>query len=126
MPRHLTENDALESRVFSRPGMLAVGEGETELPMEDSYEIVSVGVYAKTVPVGSSAVLDVKKNGASIYGTPANRPTISAGSHSATIGAHSVLDLAPGDTLRVDTVSVGATTAGGDVSVSVRLRRVVG
>ncbi|HEX4662482.1 MAG TPA: hypothetical protein VH144_02615 [Candidatus Saccharimonadales bacterium] len=75
-------------------------------------------VDAGTAPTGASLIVDVKKNGTTIYTTQANRPTLTAGSQAAN-SVPDVTAFADGDYLTVDIAQVGSTVAGSDVSVMI-------
>lgn len=79
----------------------------------------SIRVSVGSAPTGASIVVDVKKNGTSIFTTTANRPTILAGQTTGLSGTPDVQSLAPGEFLTFDIVSVG-TTPGSDLVVNAR------
>lgn len=113
-----------EPYVFSKTGALTTSTGVARIPIKGgTFNIQSVAAMVNTAPGGASIILDVKKNGVTIFGTAGNRPTIAAGSTSATVGANSVTSVTDGDYLTVDIVQVGSTTAGSDLTLVVRLRR---
>lgn len=113
-----------ENAPFTQPGTLAVKTGTARFPIHGgTYAIDTILAMVGTAPTGASIVIDIKKNGVSIYGTPANRPTIAAGSNSATVGAHTATTVTTGDYLTVDIVSVGSTIAGADLVAHIRLKR---
>jgi hypothetical protein len=76
--------------------------------------IKRVYLRADTAPTGADLIVDVLKNGVSIWAsTPANRAKIAAG---ATAGESTTFDtntLADGDILTVLIAQVGSTVAGG-------------
>jgi len=83
--------------------------------------IVNVEVHVNTAPTGASLIVDILKNGTSIFNvTPANRPTIAAGGTSATSGTPDTTTLAQNDTLTVTISQVGSTVAGSDLVAQVR------
>lgn len=105
---------------FSRQGILSVSTGTLRLPVEGSYTIVGVRLMVGTAPTGQALIVDVNKNGATIYTTQSNRPTIAAGSNSGGPGATpDVTSLVAGDYLTVDIDQIGTTVAGSDLVVSV-------
>jgi hypothetical protein len=106
------------------PGALAVGAGTLRFPVgSGTWAITSVRVTAGTAPTGSAAIVDVHKNGTTIYGTPANRPTVADGANDATGGTASTTSVTAGDYLSVDVDQVGSTTPGADLVVAIRLTR---
>lgn len=112
--------------VFSAENTISVRTGKIGfLVSGGTYVIDSVMARVGTASVGAAVIVDINKNGATIYGTAANRPTIPAGS-SAPVngGVASVTTVTTGDILTVDIDQVGSTTAGGDLSVVIMLRRI--
>jgi hypothetical protein len=108
---------------FSRAGALTVAAGTSRVPMLWPGSFDGVAAMVNTAPTGSSLLVDVNKNGTTIFGTQANRPTIAAGATAATVGANTVTAFAAGDYLTVDVDSVGSTVAGSDLVVTIGLRR---
>jgi hypothetical protein len=82
--------------------------------------ISQVRASVGTAPAGASIIVDVRKNGSTIFTTTANRPTISAGSQYAVAGgAPDVPTIAVGEYWTVDVVQVGSTTPGASLTVTV-------
>ena len=108
---------------FTRPGNLAVVVGTTRLPIPYACVIESVAARLGTAPSGASAIIDVNRNGTTIYGTQSARPTFAPSVSTATVGAHTVTTLAAGDNLSVDVDAIGTTVPGADLVVVVVLRR---
>jgi hypothetical protein len=105
---------------FSKQGTLATTTGALRLPVEGAYTVTGVRLTAGTAPTGASLIVDVNKNGTTIFTTQANRPTIAAGANSGGPGtAPDVTSLAAGDYLTIDIDQVGSTVAGSDLVVSV-------
>ena len=84
--------------------------------------VLGVTAAVNTAPVGSAIVVDVNRNGTSLFAVQANRPQIAAGAN-ATVGsaAPAVVSLATGDYLTVDVDQVGSGVAGADLTVLVRI-----
>lgn len=111
---------------FYKSNTLSVTTGTNRLPIDGTYTIVGTRLMVGTAPAGANIIIDVKKNGTTIYTTQANRPTIVAGQNAGGPGvAPDVTALAAGDYLTVDIVQVGSTTAGADLTVSVVVNKVV-
>jgi hypothetical protein len=105
---------------FSKNGALNVSTGTARLPIEDAYTIIGTRLNVGTAPTGSNLVLDILKNGSTIYTTTSNRPFITAGSNSGGPGATpDVTSLVAGDYITVNILQVGSTIAGSDLTVSV-------
>lgn len=72
----------------------------------------------KTAPTGASLIVDVNKNGTSIWATnQANRLTVAAGAQSGTQTLFDTTSLAEGDYLSLDVDQVGSTVSGADLTV---------
>lgn len=104
---------------FSASGALTV----VTLPMNKrvlrTIHIAKVYVSVNTAPVGAAVIIDVLKNGASIFATSGNRPQIAAGSTVGSSASPDVTTVNPGDYLKVAVTQVGSTTPGSDLFVQV-------
>lgn len=78
--------------------------------------IAGVWVAADTVPVGSDLVVDVHKNGITVFTTQANRPKVADGTSGGVLAVPDVTTLADGDYLTFDIDAVGSGTPGGSLS----------
>jgi hypothetical protein len=74
---------------------------------------------AGVAPTGADLVVDVNKNGATIFATQANRPRIVVGGNGGASATPDTTSVAEGDYLTVDIDAVGSAVAGADVSVGV-------
>lgn len=109
---------------FSRSGALTViaGVGRFRFPFVAT--LLGATAAVNTAPTGASLILDVNKNGTTVYSTQGNRPTIIASAFAtAAETTPDVTAIAIGDYLTVDVDQVGSTIAGSDVTVFVRYRR---
>ena len=110
--------------VFSAQGTLTTRTGSVRFPVVGgTYTIDSVRATVGTAPTGASLIVDVNKNGTTIYGTQSNRPTIAASSTAANGGTASVTTVTTGDYLTVDIDQIGSTVAGADLTVIILLKR---
>lgn len=102
-------------------GELATGAGELVFIVPYAMSISKVRVAAGTAPTGtgSSIIVDVHKNGTTIFTTQSNRPAIAAGSTAGTSGTPNVISVAEGDILTVDIDQVGNTTPGSNLSIAI-------
>lgn len=105
--------------IFSSAGAQTVKTGPSKVPLLGGGTIVAVKGYLNTAPTGATFIVDVNKNGTTIYGTQANRPTWSVSANAATVGAHSVTTYANNDVLSVDVDQIGSSIAGSDLVVVV-------
>lgn len=109
--------------VVGYPGTLVVTAGVSELPVDINCEIVSVVARVSTAPTGAAVIVDLNRNGTTVFTNQANRPAIADGSKSSiVVTSMDVVTLAPGDYLTVDIDQIGSTIAGSDLVVAVRLR----
>lgn len=122
----LTPTDGrIERSDFSYGGPLALTTGTAQLPIEGgTFSIVSVAARVGTAPVGANVVVNLKKNGTTIFDTPADRPTIVDGTNSALVGSWGNTTLTSGDYITVDITQVGSTTPGSDLVVTLRVRKI--
>jgi hypothetical protein len=113
-----------EVATFSRSGTLTVAAGAGRFRFPFAATILGVTAAVNTAPTGASLILDVNKNGTTIFTTQANRPTIAAsGNATTTEPTPDVTAMAAGDYLTVDVDQIGSTVAGSDVTAFVRYRR---
>lgn len=114
---------SVEVHVMSVTGALTVVTGKSRVYLEGSYTVETIRAAVSTAPTGSSLIVDVNKNGTTLFTTQGNRPTISASGFLSTGTAPNVTTFISGDYLTVDLDQVGSTIAGADLTVTVRLRR---
>lgn len=113
----------VEPNTFAVAGTLADAAGKSRLYVEGACEVVSIRASVNTAPAGGTEIVDVNKNGTTLFTTQTNRPTIAAAGFTAT-GTPDVTTLVAGDYLTVDVDADGtATTRAADLTVTVRLRR---
>ncbi len=84
-----------------------------------------VYIHVKTAPTGASIIVDVNKNGTTIFTNQANRPEIAAGSTEDESGVPDITALAKDDALSMDIDQKGSGDAGADLSVFVRCKQLV-
>jgi hypothetical protein len=97
------------------PGALtagATGGATARWEATSNGEISFADALVATAPTGSGIVVDVLKNGTSVYGTN-ETPTSSVAT------GYTATKFVQGDVLTLSVVSVGTTVAGSDLSVSV-------
>lgn len=105
--------------VFTMPGALTTGAGTKRLYVGRSLSIANVTVGVNTAPTGASIIVDVNKNGTTIFTTQGNRPTIAASGFSDVSSVPDVTSLASGDYITVDIDQVGSTVAGSNLVISI-------
>ena len=83
------------------------------------FDMTIIGVQAKvlTAPTGASLIIDINKNGTTLYTTQANRPTIAAGETEVVAALPDVVSLSEDDIISIDIDQVGSTVAGANLVV---------
>lgn len=106
---------------FGVAGTLATLTGQARYYMASAQTILGAIASVGTAPTGASIIIDVLKNGTTIYTGGTNRPTISASAFvsATTIVAPAVTALAIGDYLTVVISQVGSSIPGSDLTVTV-------
>lgn len=106
---------------YAKTGTLAVTTGTLRFRMPFAATIIGVSASVGTAPTGSSIIVDVNKNGTTIFTTQANRPAIAISAfEAAEVTNMNITSLAIGDYITVDIDQIGSTIAGSDLTVFVR------
>jgi hypothetical protein len=105
---------------FAVVGTLAVGTDKAPTILAPcTLTITKVKLVVKTAPTGAAIIVDVNKNGTTIFTTQANRPQIAISGTTGDSGTPDVTALAETDKLTIDIDQVGSTVAGADLTVEV-------
>lgn len=121
-----THNATLPLSVMYIDGGLSVGAIASRLPIVDTYTILGVLIMVGTAPVGANIIVDVNKNGSTIFTSSGNRPTILDGANdSGALITPDITDLVFGDYLTFDIDQVGSGTAGSNLSICVAVRKAI-
>jgi len=111
---------------YSKTGALTVGTSMLRMPIVRSCTVVGVYLTVGTAPTGADIIVDIHKNGTTIFTTQANRPTIAA---TVNIGGPGVTPnitaLAAGDYISVDIDQIGSSVSGSDLVVSIIISHAV-
>lgn len=111
-----------ETYQFGRSGTLKALAGQSRLMLPFSGTVQGVRATVGTAPTGTPIIVDVNKNGTTIFTTQANRPTIAiAANDSGAEKTPDVTSFVAGDYFTCDVDQVGTGTAGADLLVIVRL-----
>jgi len=111
---------------FFKTGTLTVTTGTQRLPIDGAYTITGTRLMVGTAPTGTDLIVDINRNGTSIYTTQANRPSITAGQNAGGPGtAPDVTALVAGDYLTVDIDQIGSSVAGSDLTVTVIVSKTI-
>lgn len=104
---------------FSAPHTLAVSQGAARLYPPTALTIKSVRASVGIAPAGDSILVDVNKDGTTVFTTQANRPEIAAAGYLSDQETPDVTAWATTEYLTVDVDQVGSTTPGAHLTVVV-------
>lgn len=105
---------------FAVTGTLATGTDKAPtLCAPCTLTIAKVKICVKTAPTGAALIVDVNKNGTTIFTTQGGRPSIAAGDLTDDSDTPDVTALAETDKITIDIDQVGSTIAGADLTVEV-------
>ena len=106
---------------FYLPGTLTIGAKPQRIPnvTGGTLSILGVRLDVATAPTGQALVVDVHKNGVTIFTNQANRPQVAVGAASGSSSAVDVPAWADGEYLVVAVDQVGSLVAGADLTVTV-------
>ena len=107
------------TQIYTVPGPLAPGTGVTEFILNLPGDIVNVWTSVTNTFTGSSLIVDVNINGATIFPTQADRPVIPAGNRRDTAAVPTLGAFTAGDRLTVDIDQIGTHAAADQVTVGV-------
>lgn len=108
-----------DSQTFTHTGEVSTGTGTVRWYPPVDITIVAVRAAAGTAPTGADLIVDVNKNGTTIFSTQANRPTITDGNNVSSEETPDVTSVTDSDYLTIDIDQVGSSTAGSDLTVVV-------
>lgn len=113
--------DIRKTFTLSANGALTVGAGKDRWIAPFSGEILNVIAVVGTAPTGGDLILDIDKDGTTVFTTQANRPTIPAGATESPVSARpDVTTFAAGDVISLGVDQIGVTVAGSDADVTVQ------
>ena len=112
-----TERRAKNVWAFGREGTLIATTGKSEFPVPFAGTLIDVRARVGTAPTGASVIVDVNKNGSTVFTTQANRPTIAAGAKASGAAVPDVTTFAEDDFMTVDIDQIGSGTPGSDLLV---------
>lgn len=85
--------------------------------------IIEAHTSVKTAPTGASIIVDLNKNGTTIWSTQANRVTIAASAYTGEQTTFDVTAVEVGDYLTIDLDQVGSTVPGAKLVVRLKIER---
>lgn len=113
-----------ETLTFTITGALATQVGAVRLYLDYDCTVLGVRASVGVSPTGADVIVDVNKNGSTMFTNQADRPRVVAGAFTGT-AVPAVATLARDDYLTVDVDQVGSVTAGTHLVVQVRNQRFV-
>ncbi|WP_440066428.1 hypothetical protein [Streptosporangium sp. OZ121] len=107
--------------VYSITGNVTTGAGTFRFYNDTGRTLVisSVRATVGTAPTGAALIVDVHKNGTTIFTTQSTRPTITVSTNTAKSTGMAVTAWADGEYLTVDVDQVGSTISGANLTVQV-------
>jgi hypothetical protein len=106
-------------------GVLSVGQTTFELYIPANVggmTVAEVEIWTTIAPTGAAVILDIHKNGTTIFTTQSNRPQIAAAAKQATTTTIEVDGIADGDIYTFIIDQVGSAVAGADLHVTVTFK----
>ena len=113
-PLYLLKVDDIHGICFILKGEATTGAKKTQALIPCSLTISKVIVYSDVAPTGASLIVDINKNGTTIFTTQANRPQVAIGEHFDESGTPNITSLTKGNRVSVDVDQVGSTVKGGN------------
>lgn len=87
-------------------------------------EITSIKANVRVAPTGAAIIVDIKKNGTTIFASPSNRLKIEDGNLDALPPGVGVPSFSKGDILSADITQIGSTYSGEDMSILIEADKV--
>ena len=122
-------------------GALTVAAGTAQYPVPFPCELVGVSLAIGTAPTGADVLVDVNKNGTTVFTDQAKRPKVVAGATTGSVAnepalpagtnyiytpyptANPLATFAAGDKITVDVDTIGSGTAGSNLGVVLTLAK---
>jgi hypothetical protein len=111
--------------VFEFVGTLSLATGTVRIYPDGNWVIDKVWISVSVAPTGANVIVDVHKNGTTIFTTQGKRPEIAAGNNEDESDTPDVTALTKTDYLTMDVDQVGSTITGQDLTVHVRATETV-
>lgn len=107
--------------LFTAEGVLVVNSGALRIYNHMGVTKTIIGVYlsVSTPPIDASILVDIHKNGTTIFTTQSNRPAITSGNDTGNSTTIQVPSWANGEYLTMDIDQIGSGTAGSNLTVHV-------
>ncbi len=104
-------------------GGSAIVETQATAPilMSQAGTITGIRTYVRIAPTGASLIVDVLKNGVSVYPT-SPKPTITAGNNLSSVAVPDTTTIAAGDIFEISITQVGSTVKGSDLLINIDIQ----
>lgn len=122
VPTSLQPNNA-EAYTSFIAGVQTTGTEKVGVLVPVAGTITDVRAYLTTAPTTSSFIVDLMKNGTTMFSTSGNRPTIAASGNASTTVLPDVVSVAVGDRLRWDIIQIGSGTAGSNLYLAFTIKQ---
>ena len=110
-------NLTTRSLAFYIDDVLEVGTDLMSIIAPLGLTITGIRANVTAAPTGADLIIDINKNGTTLYTTQGNRPTILATETSETATLPDITSISLGDIISVDIDQIGSTVAGENLSV---------
>lgn len=101
--------------VFCLTGVLTTGVNKIGWLSDGTYTITKIKIYSSIMPTGADIIVDIHKNGVSLFTTQVNRPTVIVGTNLGTDRTNmDITTVVENDYVSLDIDQVGSTIAGGN------------
>lgn len=108
--------------VFGMDGDVVVAVGSARWRVVGAQTVLGVVATVNDAPTGAAIIVDVNKNGTTLFTTQANRPTIADGTNDSGVEVPDITALADGDYITIDVDQIGSTFVGSDLTVQILLQ----
>ena len=112
-------------QLFTIPGVVTTGSGKGRYYAPTTMVISNVRAFVDDAPAGSDLIIDVNRNGTTIFTDQGNRPRITAGNNYDAGSTPDVTGLVAGDYVTIDIDQIGSTTAGTYLTVQIEFAPIV-
>lgn len=115
---------AVQTAIFTFEGELATNTGAIRIYNQTGITRTFLKVFLSvgTAPTGAAIIVDVNKNGSTIFSTQSNRPQIAASANTGFTTTFNTTTFADGEYITVDIDQVGSTVKGSNLTVHVVYR----
>lgn len=115
------EADSLDTVGLRSLGALTTGGNKDGFVAGAAGTIKGVRFKVGTAPTDASLIIDIHKNGTTIFTTQANRPTIAATETASTTTLPDVTSVAAGDLFTLEIDQIGSSVAGSNLFGSITM-----